>query len=190
MNLTQSDETLNIISQESSPYRYIHVVQDVTILETTIVNDEFTNSVSYYNFTTDGYFIITEIKLPVTPVEGGYYISGDSVFDPEGVEITVEDVMALSPENTNIIREDQEYITLYFLQDYYLGLLKAKYLKNICACGCGCIDKQDKVQLDTLTMGLDLIEALQAKFQYYEVQRIVEKLLVCFGLQMTNCNCR
>lgn len=189
MNISQSENKLIIVSEETAMYRYIHIVQDVTIVNTTIVNDEFTDSMSYYTFSDDGYFIVTEMKLTTNPGDY-YYISNDTIYDPTGTEITVEELLEVDIDlNPEIVREDQDYISMYYLDDYYLTLLKSKYLKNICNCGCSCIDNIDKVQLDTLTMGLDLIDALLLKLQYHEVQRIVEKLSVCFGLTNTNCNC-
>lgn len=190
MNVSQSENKLNIVSADSGTYyKYIHVVQSVRINGTEIVSDEYTTSVSYYTLPFDGYFIVTEIKLPTTP-GNYYYLSGEFIYDPEGNMITVEQLMTVDPAGTSIVREDLDYISLYYLEDYYLKLLKGKYLKNICNCGCGCIDKQDKVRLDTLTMGLDLIESLLAKLQYFEVQRIVEKLMVCFGMVANDCNCK
>lgn len=188
MNITQDGTKLNIISQSTPAYQYVHVVQDVTITSTDIVHDEITDSVSYYTFVADGYYIITEMKLPVTP-GNYYYISDGEIYDPSGAVMTTEELLAVDPAGTSIVREDEDYITMVILNEYYLDLLKAKYLKNICNCGCGCIDKQDKVKLDTLTMGLDLIEALESKVQYYEVQRIVEKLSVCFNIVQGDCDC-
>ena len=188
MNVSQSDAKLNIVSTESFSYAYVHVVQDVRIAETTVVHDEITDSVSYYTLQSDGYFIITEMKLPTTA--GAYYwIGGDYIYDPGGNLITVEELLAVDPTGTSITREDLDYISLYYLNDYYLKLLKTKYLKNICNCGCGCIDNMDKVKLDTLTMGLDLMEALQEKVQYYEIQRIAENMMVCYGIVDNSCNC-
>lgn len=116
-------------------------------------------------------------------------MAAELIYNPQGNVISAETLLATSTDLTNIIRTDENWITMYILDDYYIRLLKSKYLHNICNCGCGCIDKIDKVRLDTLTMGLDLIEALEAKNQYYEIQRIVEKLMVCFGLIDSNCNC-
>lgn len=188
MTITQVENKLTIISQETSGYEYIHVVQDVTIHETVIVSSEFTNSISYYTLPTDGYYIVSEIKLPTTS-SSGYYISGDAVVSTEIGVITVKELMNIDTTGTNIVKNEVDHISMYYLEDYYLKLLKSKYLKNICNCGCGCIDRQDKVKLDTLTMGLDLIEALTLTAQYFEIQRIVEKLSVCFGMVKNDCNC-
>lgn len=191
MNITQTEATISMVSQEASGYGFIHIVQDVTIVETNVVSDVFTTSMSEYTFVADGYFIITEIKLPTTAPVSGYWIdiAEELIYDPSGNVISTETLLATSIDQTNIIRTDEDWITMYLLDDYYVRLLKSKYLHNICNCGCGCIDKTDKVRLDTLTMGLDLIEALEAKLQYYEIQRIVEKLMVCFGMIDSNCNC-
>lgn len=191
MNIIQTDGTISITSQESAGYGFIHIIQDVTITSTDVVSDIFTTASSSYTFVSDGYFIITEIKLPSSPSPGNYYIdiAEEQIYDPTGSLITTEQLLEVDTEFTNILRVDQDWLTMYILNEYYIRLLKSKYLKNICNCGCGCIDQADKVKLDTLTMGLDLSEALAAKYQYYEVQRIVEKLMVCFNLVDTNCDC-
>jgi hypothetical protein len=190
MNITQTEGTVTITSQEIASYGYIHIIQDVTITDTIVVSDIFTDISSTYTFLSDGYFIITEIRLPLAS-GSGYYIDMDEeiIYAPDDTVITTEELLALDTTGTNIIREDEDWLTMYILNEYYINLLKSKYLKNICNCGCGCIEKSDKVKLDTLTMGLDLIEALEAKYQYYEIQRIVEKLMVCFNLADSNCDC-
>lgn len=188
MDITQTDNRISIVSPSVAGYTYIHVIQDITIAKATIVSETFTDSVSYYTFESDGYFVITEFKLPET-AGSGYYIISEKIYDPTDQQISVATLMEVDTEYTNILRIDEDHMTKYYLSDYYLRLLKEKYLKNICNCGCSCIDKIGKVELDTLTMGLDLIEALEIKHQYYEVQRIVEKLSICFGLIMPNCNC-
>lgn len=191
MNIIQTDGTVSITSQETNGYGFIHIIQNVTITETYVVSDIFTTASSTYTFEEDGYFIITEIKLPLAPSTGNHCVDlgEELIYDNTGAVISTEELLATDTQFTNIIREDQDWLTIYILSDYYIQLLKAKYLKNICNCGCGCIDKTDKVKLDTLTMGLDLIEALTAKLQYYEIQRIVEKLMVCFNLADSNCDC-
>jgi len=188
MNITQTEAILSIVSPEVANYSYIHVVSDVTIIATILASETFTNSASYYTFETDGYFIITEFKLP-TSSGSGYYILNNVIFDGQGNQISVTELMATDTENTNILRIDEDYITIYMLNDLYIRMIKEKYLKDICNCGCECINNIDKVKLDTLTMGLALLEALTIKTQYYEIQRIVEKLLVCFRLLLPNCNC-
>lgn len=188
MNITQTNAIITITSTTNSNYKYVHVIQRVAINETTIISDVITTSSSSYTLGYDGYFIITEFRLP-TNDGSDYWTDGTFIYDPSGV-ISVEELMALDPEVANLTRTDEDHVSLYFLNNYYINLLKSKYLKNICNCGCGCIDKQDKIKLDTLTMGLDLIEALLTKAQYYEVQRIIEKLMVCFGMVDNNCNCR
>jgi len=191
MNITQNENNIVITSTENSSYSYVHVIQDVSTLDTTIINNTFTNSTSTYNFTTDGYFIITELKLPKGISLYYYYILNGVIYNLSDEVVTVEELMNMDPDEIpGLIREDLDYLSLYLLREYYLNLLKSKYLKNICNCGCACIDRIDKVKLDTLTMGLDLIEALESKFQYYEIQRIVEKLSSCFGIITSNCNCK
>jgi hypothetical protein len=189
MNISQIENKINITSVNTSLYSYVHVINSITVNNTLVLHDPIVTSTSTYTLPYDGYFVISEIKLPTTP-GNYYYTQNGSIYNPSGAIITTEELLDTNTQGTNIIRSDEDHVSIYYLQNYYINLLKSKYLKNICNCGCGCIDKVDKVKLDTLTMGLDLIEALLSKVQYYEVQRIIEKLMVCFGIVDNNCNCR
>jgi hypothetical protein len=72
------------------------------------------------------------------------------------------------------------------LDKYYEELLKATFLKDMCNCNCRA---PGKVELPTLTMGIDLIDLLIETGQFYEAQRIIEKLTTCIGITELNCRC-
>lgn len=186
MNITQTENVLTLTSPVESGFRYIHTIQKVTITETTLVNKVFTDSISSYTMPSDGYYIITEIKLTTTPGQY-YYIVGDIVYSSLGVEISVENLLAISVSGTNILRIDTDLLNKYNTNLYYVNLIKNKFLKIICTCDC--ISKSDKLTIDTLTMGLVLIENLVLNLQFYEAQRIIENLGICNNLIVSNPNC-
>lgn len=64
MNITQTNAIITITSTTNSNYKYVHVIQRVAINETTIISDVITTSSSSYTLGYDGYFIITEFRLP------------------------------------------------------------------------------------------------------------------------------
>jgi len=186
MNIIQTANVLTLTSSAESGFRYIHTIQKISIAETTLENEIFTDSISSYTMPSDGYYIITEIKLTTIPGQY-YYITGDTVYSSLGVEISIEDLLLLDVSGTNIVRIDTDLLNKYNTDLYYINLIKNKFLKTICACDC--ISKSDKLTIDTLTMGLALIENLVLNLQFYEAQRIIEHLGICNNLIVSNPNC-
>lgn len=191
MNITQIENNLTLASIESPQYGYVHITQKVTISGSAVYKTYFTLSTSTVYLETDGYYQIVEIKLPAS--EGyGYWIDVNSggtgvVYDPEGSEVPIEDLLALPLNTANIVREDQDLISTYLLQTYYILLIKSRFLNNICSCDCP--DKEEKLKIDILTMGLALIEYLKVYAQYYEIERIIEQTTSCVGVTLNSCNC-
>ena len=186
MNITQSQNIITITGTVTADYDYIHVIQQATIADTTSILESITNSISTKSLLADGYYQITEIKLPTTPGEY-YYTNGTIVYDPNGDAISIANLLLVNPIGTNIVREDTDFITVYLLNTYYINLLKTKFLNGIS--GCECINKSEKLTIDFLTMGLYLIESLVIAEQYNECQRIIEQLGICSGVVTPNCNC-
>ena len=186
MQISTTKNTVNLVSTITSGYKYIHVIEKVTTTEVTLENSEFTESSSSYDLLTDGYYNIIEIKLPDSYSEGIYYIDGETIYSPVGV-ITLEELLEVDVEGTNILREDNDYFLYYFLETYYIDLIQSKFLKSICTCSC--VNSQDRVTIDTLTMGLELIKKLVEYLQYMEAERMIEQLSTCSGIINTNCNC-
>lgn len=186
MIITQVANTLTLTSTADAGFRYIHAIQKISVTETTLVSEEFTDSVSTFILTSDGYYNIIEIKLTTTPGDY-YYITGDTAYSTTAVEITVEDLLDVTVSGTNIVRVDEDLFNKYNTNLYYINLLKSKFSRTICSCSC--ISKADKLTIDTLTMGLTLIDSLVNGDQFYEAQRIIEHLGVCNSLITSNCNC-
>lgn len=186
MTITQINNTITLTSTASVGFRYIHTVQKVTLTETTLISEVFTDGVSTFVLPSDGYYIITEIKLTTTPGDY-YYITGDIVFSTVATEISVEDLLEVDITNTNIERVDEDWFNKYNTNLYYINLIKSKFTRTICSCSC--LSRTDKLTLDTLMMGLTLIESLVINEQFNEANRIIEQLGVCNNLITSNCNC-
>lgn len=187
MNITKSKNTITITSSPVyATHTYIHVVQQITTTSEIIIHEAFTESISSKTLPSDGYYKVTEFWLPNTAGEG-YYIIDSKVYTPTNEQISVEQLLDVNIAGTNIARVDQDLFNEYNLNDYYISLIKSKFLKNIC--NCDCLSAQDRRMIDTLTMGLSLIEVLNTYLQFYESQRIVEQLYKCQGVVNTNCNC-
>lgn len=187
MNITQSGNILTITSIETSSYTYIHVLQKVSTTDTIIYDYEFTDSFSTYTLAVDGYFIISEIKLPITPGYG-YYISNNTIFDSDNNTVSIQELLDLEILDTNIVREDINYFSTNIINSYYINYIQSNYVNNLCSGKL--LSSQDKITIDSLTMGLSIIQCLiECGEQYYEAQRIIEKLSLCTGIINTNCNC-
>src|SRR3972149_5551465 len=112
MTITQVNNTITLTSAASVGFRYIHTVQKVTLTETTLISEVFTDDVSTFVLPSDGSYIVTEIKLTTVPGEY-YYITGDVVYTAADVEITVEDLLEVDITNTNIERVDEDWFNKY-----------------------------------------------------------------------------
>lgn len=186
MNITQTENTLVLASTQTSGTRYLHVIQQVTLTATTIIHEVFTDSSSTKTLPSDGYYILTEFALPTTP-GSHYYVIDDVIYSPTDEVVTVEELMALNAVDNGIDRNDTDFFTVYELNTYYVNLLKEKFQKVICGCGC---TKNERLSIDPITMGLYLIEELNVYSMYYESQRIIEQLSRCSnGVNSSNCNC-
>lgn len=181
-------KTNNILSMTSTPatgYKFVHIINKVTITVETIIHDEITDSISSKTLTDDGYYQVAEIKLTTTP--GNYwYITGDTIY-LNGVEKTSAELFAADPNTGGITRTDYDIINTYILSNYYTNLLKSAFTKDLCVCGC--TDKYERITMDVLIMGMELINQLTLIENYYEVQRIIERLSVCNNLLTSGCDC-
>jgi hypothetical protein len=118
----------------------------------------------------------------------GYYITDNHIYNSNGVEVTPATLMAIVDIGaTNIIKETSDHLTGYTVRTYYQNLIQTKFLKGLCACGC--MDPQEKITVDSLTMGIALLDVLIENQQYYECQAILEKLTMCVGILNTSCSC-
>lgn len=195
MNISQTNNVLTLTSTPANGYYFVQYVTRVDVVGETVLHAPIVVSSSEYTLSEDSYFKLAEIKIQVLPVTipqtipgTGYYSDGASLYG-EGEEITEEQLWAVDPSGTNLTRVDYDLISTYNLDTYYLNLLKNKYLSNMC--NCSCINKSDKMLIDTLTMGLELIGLLTTRSQYYEADRIINQLSYCANLttdQSCNCN--
>ena len=203
MNINKSKNTLTITSSPIvAGYTYVHVIWKLTtqtdsLNPTTdeIIHEVYINALpgnSSKTLPSDGYYIVYEFYLPNTP--GNYYYVGQDqssvkhVYDPSGNIVPTTELITMNVSATNIVKVEQPIFHLYNLTDYYISLIKTKFLKNLCDCT-NCGDSPDKKTLDALTMGLSLIEVLNTYLQYFESERIVEQLYKCTNMVFTPCNC-
>jgi len=187
MNISQTNNTLVLTSLLSAGYSFVHAIIKIGLTEDELVFSNITNSESSFDLETDAYFNVVEIKLPTTS-GAGYYISGNVIYDPLDQVVTVEELLATDTAGTNIERDDNDLISTYFLNTYYINLIKSKFLKDIC--NCACLDKSSKLMIDTLTMGLTLIDKLEENMLFNEANRIINQLSVCTNITpKSDCNC-
>lgn len=184
MEITQIANMLNLTSPATAGHSYVHVIDKITTSSESQVNDTIVDSTSSYELTSDGYYKVIEIRLPNTVSAGNYYTLDGDFFDTSGDQITLAELLEVE---SGVTRTDTNHLSYYYLDTYYLNLIKSKFLKNIC--GCSCSSQQDRITIDTLTMGLHLIASLGTYLQYYEATRLIEQLSVCTGVSNVNCNC-
>ena len=187
MKIEQFSETLTLTSITVSGHKYIHALQKVTSTDTTYYSGIFTENVSTIAFATDGYYIISEIRLPEQVISNGYYTLNDIKYDPTANTITIENLLKVDITGTNIIRTDYNYLSYYYINKYNIDLIKQTFLKGICNCGCS--TRTGGQTIDTLIMGIEVLKNLVDYELYYEAQRVVEQLGICTGILTTSCNC-
>jgi hypothetical protein len=179
MAAIKNNNNIVITSTPSAGYGHVHIIQKITSSTETIVNSVIGDS-STFPTTVDGYYIVTEIILP-TADGGSYFIDGDEI-KLGTASVILSDLLDLVAAETTT-----ELVLYYYLNIYYINLIKSKLLKNLCSCAC--MSLSDKLTLDTLTMGLTIIPILEADSQFVEMGRMVDQLSVCTGITNTGCAC-
>jgi len=185
MLIVKTNNVLSMTSTPTSGYKFVHIINKVTITVETIIHDEITDSVSSKTLTDDGYYQVVEMKLTTTPGTG-YYITEDKIYF-NGIEKTSSDLFIADPNIGGFTRTDYDVVNIYILSNYYLNLLKSTFTKDLCICGCA--SKYERITMDILVMGIELINQLTIIKNYYEVQRIIERLSICNGLLTSGCDC-
>ncbi len=192
MELTQIQNTLVIENTVIAGYSNVYILQKIETSTDSSSNLGYFISTSGGSFalTIDGYYKVYRFSITTTE-NAGYYIDGQTVYAPGGDELYDNSIYSLLQiedyEEEGIIYEMEEHFNYYCIEKKYIDLLKNKFLKDMC--GCGCITPSDKVTVDTLTMGLEVIKYLVQYSQYYEADRIVSLLSTCTGIVNSNCNC-
>jgi len=192
MEIIQTSNTLAIFGSVVTGYSNIYILQKIdplTTLPTNIAVSVSTGGTSF-NLPSDGYYAVNKFTLSTDTNSLGYYIVGQAVYVPGGttwIQSALYNLLTVSnPSTVGITLEVTYYFTYYAIQTYYLNLLKAKFLKDLCSCGC---DSNDKVLIDTFTMGIEVLKNLIQYSQYNEASRIVSILSTCSGVVNTSCNC-
>ena len=185
MQIVQTNNTLSMTSTPQAGFKFVHIINKVTITLEEIIHDTITDSISSKTLTYDGYYQVSEMKLTTTP-GNYYYITGDVIYLNGDVK-TSEDLFNADPNTGGFTRTDYDIINTYNLNTYYTNLLKSAFTKDLC--GCGCLSKYERTTLDVLIMGMELINQLTLIENYFEVQRIIERLSICTGLLTSGCDC-
>lgn len=187
MIITKNENTITITSTIVEGYSYVHVVEKINIDEANEIlsSSGITNSVSEHILVDDGSYIIFEFLLPNVS-DGGYYISNNVVYTPTNTPISYASLILVDTEGTNIVKTVETIVNLYKLEDLYSSYLQNNFLN--CLCSCKPVTQQSKLTVDVLTMGLNLISILQTQEQFYEIQRIINKLQFCHNSPKCNCN--
>ena len=152
MEVTQQNEIITIESLSNSEISYIHIIQKVTTESSTIVYSNITSSMSSFNLITDGYYVITEISLPniIDNTPNHYYILNNEIYTWNGVKCEINDFININLDTTNIIKENIDYFSKYYLYTYYINTVKNKFLKNIYPCNNSLFITTDKIVVDTI----------------------------------------
>jgi hypothetical protein len=123
----------------------------------------------------DGYYRVSEYPLTTT---GTYYIQDNILYNVEGQTDGADLVANEIPDET------YDLVVYEYLEIFYKNLISDRLIKGICNCAC-----QDKLVIDTLTIGLEMLKMLEKYKQYYEVYRILKQLETCDDFININCDC-
>lgn len=186
MATTLINNIIEIIDDSAVGYKYVHAVQKVTTTQVSLLESNIVDSTSSVTLGTDGYYIVSSLSIPDSDT-GGYYTDGTNIYAPGGTQITISELLEIDTTGTEVERTDYDIVSYYYINKYYVDLLTEKFSKDIC--GCGCENDPKKLIIDTLTMGIKVLDTLVYYKQYYEAERIIEQLGTCSGTTNTNCSC-
>lgn len=182
MTVTLANNIVTITSVTATGYYFVHYIQQVLTTGVSTIHNVITATSSIKTLPADGYYQVSEIKLPSTP-GAYYYTDGTLLYNPSGVVISFADLLALDPVVAGLTRTDQNIFSYYEVNTFYINSIKNKFLNNCCC------SQSDNALIDYLTMGLTLIPNLISLSYYYEAQRIVELLDRCSSSTPISCNC-
>lgn len=187
MEITQLGQILTFTSQVSTTDVYVHLVQQVTSLDKTLLTALYPiDNISEYTLESDGYFEITELIIDSA---GEYYINGGSLYSSAIELIPDADILGTDFYGTNVTISTDKYFSYTLLQENYLTLLQKKFLGEVCGCGCS-LSGNDKQVIDTILMGTEVLNILVDTEQFYEALRILGNLSGCtINTNTSNCNC-
>ena len=190
MELIQTQNTLVIQDTVISGYSNVYILQSVDYETGNVTDLNYLISADggAFELPTDGYYKVHKFQLTTT-VNSGYYITGTSLYGPGNdlfIDNSVYSILYIEDyEEEGITYSEEDYFNYYTVKNYYINLLQAKYLKNLCCCN----TVTDKMIVDTLTMGLEVIKYLIEYEQYNEASRILNMLTTCTNTVITSCNC-
>lgn len=183
MNVTLTNNVVGITSVAEAGYKFIQTIQQVLTTATSLVHNVIVDESSSKTLPADGYYIVSDIKLPTTP-GSYYYTDGYVIYDPTGAVISYATLLAVDPVIGGFTRNDQNIFCYYTINTTYINAIKSKFLNRTCCC-----NPEYKGLLDYFTMGLTLIPILVAASSYNEAQRIIELLTACSANNVIDCNC-
>lgn len=194
MEILQSGSTLNIFGEEIEGYSNVYLIQRVDPCESDPINVAaaiFAGG-AVFTLTADGYHQITKLTMSTTYSAVNYFIFDNKVYSPGGLtQLSGDDLYDLLDitdfEGYGITYESTNYFTYELTNTYYVNLVRTKFLCNVC--NNTCIADKDRIVLDTLLMGMEVIKILIGESQYDEAARIMNLLSTCTGITSTSCNC-
>lgn len=196
MEILQSDATLNIFGTAVFGYSNVYLIQrvDPCLEDPVNVLAQIAAGGTTLTLTADGYYQIHKFTMSTTPTGSNWYISGNYAINPNMTSIlsgdALYDLLEIDPDDyagLGIAYEYVDHFSYYFIETYYINLIRSKLLQKIC--DNTCVPVSDKVTIDTLLMGIEVIKILIEQAQYDEAARIVNLLSTCTGVTTTSCNC-
>lgn len=194
MEILQSGSTLNIFGEEVEGYSNVYLIQriDPCLDDPVNVGAAIYAGGAVFTLTADGYHQITKLTMSTSYSEVNYFILSGKVYSPGGstqyTGDSLYDLLDITDyEGYGIIYEEANYFTYELMNTYYINLVRTKFLCNVCSNTC--ITDKDRIVLDTLLMGIEVIKILVAESQYDEAGRIANLLSTCTSVTSTSCNC-
>lgn len=194
MEILQTGGTLNIFGEEIEGYSNVYLIQRIDPCEDDSINVAAAVYAggAVFTLTADGYHQITKLTMSTTYNATNYFIIGSTVYSPGGAAQFTGDSLydllgIIDFAAVGIIEESTDYFTYELTNTYYINLVRTKFLCNVC--NNTCITDKDRIVLDTLLMGIEVIKLLMAQSQYDEAARIMNLLSTCTGITSTSCNC-
>lgn len=194
MEILQTGGTLNIFGEEIEGYSNVYLIQRIDPCGDDPINvaAAIYAGGAVFTLTADGYHQITKLTMSTTYSATNYFIIGSIVYSPGGAAQFTGDSLydllgIIDFAAVGIIEESTDYFTYELTNTYYINLVRTKFLCNVCSNTC--IADKDRIVLDTLLMGIEVIKLLMAQSQYDEAARIMNLLSTCTGVTSTSCNC-
>ena len=189
--LMKTDRHCNLIIDSNFVEEYVQVFiitnSDESYKDTIIKEDKDT-PVQFY-LPKDGLYLIRKASVPTSESNSYYY--KDGIFYHNLTEISLEELLEINPEVSNIEIEDFFYFSTCNLKKCFISVCQEIFKNTSSICKTNINNHELIYKRDLIWSIINVIKYMVDLEQFEEAERLLEEAMACNGLcpQNTNNDC-